>query len=458
MKCPYCGSACADEALYCPSCKQPLPSASGEDKKGHKTEKPRRTPLQRLSTALLALAFLAGLCVGLYKLFSWVDNYQLNRLYTRGVYTPTLSQVNMDDMRQGHAIIFYGKDGDQIFLPEMNRSLTISGGVARVEVADADWFGNSVTDVEYADITLSPMLITENGQKTRLPKVNFQVEVPESPLKVTSPSSNRITVVTGVYPLILNVVPGSTVFVNGQDVTGSVDRSGFLSTNVSVKPIGDNVITLIVRTPKHRERRSEMVIFRQPYDINLELDTSVSDQSTARTMAITGTTEPGAVITVDTDYLEESLSIDMTTGRFSFIAQFANFGSNVVRFRASMAGKEDAIVSFTVNYKPSISDMAAQAWKMDYPKLQELFEQWRWKVFACRGEIVDIVQDEDATYLIMDVGTDSRQLVVLENQSDMSNVTMGRRYLGYAYVSGQHMYQSQYYPKLICLYLDYSST
>ena len=27
MKCPYCGSVCADDALYCPSCKQPLPMA-----------------------------------------------------------------------------------------------------------------------------------------------------------------------------------------------------------------------------------------------------------------------------------------------------------------------------------------------------------------------------------------------------------------------------------------------
>ena len=93
-------------------------------------------------------------------------------------------------------------------------------------------------------------------RKTRLPLLNFKIDVPESPLLVTSPASERITVVTGVYPLTLNVVPGSTLFINGENVTESVDRSGYLSTNVAVKPIGDNVITLIVRTPKHRERRS----------------------------------------------------------------------------------------------------------------------------------------------------------------------------------------------------------
>ena len=70
--------------------------------------------------------------------------------------------------------------------------------------------------------------ISESGKKTELPQFNFQVDVPVSPLNVTSPAQERTTVVTGVYPLTLNVVPGSTVFVNGEDVTGSVDRSGYM--------------------------------------------------------------------------------------------------------------------------------------------------------------------------------------------------------------------------------------
>ena len=312
-----------------------------------------------------------------------------------------------------------------------------------------------MADVEYADITLSPMLITEKGKKTELPPFNFQIDVPESPLSISTPAQERTTVVTGVYPLVLNVVPGSTVFVNGEDVTESVDRSGLLSTYVGVKPIGDNVITLIVRTPKHRECRRELVIFRQHYDIDLELDTTVSDVSSARTMAVTGTTEPGAMISVDTDHIEESLSVDMQTGRFSFIANFTTYGENIVRFRASMPGKEDAVISFNVNYKPSLAEMSGRAWAMDYKQLRVMFENWRYQSFACKGQIIDsFTDDEGASFMVMDVGTDERQLVILENQSSVTNPTLGRRYLAYAYVDGQMMYQSQYYPKLIALYLD----
>ena len=454
MKCPYCGSVCADDALYCPNCKQPLPTSRDEDERADRHIKERRTPLQRALIVLAVVAFAVGLAIGAYKLINWIQSYQLTRLYTRGAYTPTLSTVRMDDLRQGHAIIFYGKDGDQIFLPEMNRSLTVCGGTARIEVADSDWFGLSVAEVQYADVTLSPMLISENGKKTALPPFNFQIEVPESPLLVSSPAQDRVTVVTGVYPLVLNVVPGSTVFVNGEDVTASVDRSGLLSTYVGVKPIGDNVITLIVRTPQHRECRREVVIFRQQYDIELELDTTVSDISSARTMAVTGTTEPGAIISVDTDYIPESLSVDMVTGRFSFIARFTTYGPNIVRFRARKEGKQDAVISFPVNYKPSLAEMSGKAWAMDYAQLRVMFENWRYQSFACKGQLLDSVTEGDATYLIMNVGKDEQQLVVLENQTSVANPTLGRRYTAYAYVDGQYMYQSQYYPKLVALYMD----
>ena len=455
MKCPYCGGVCADDALYCPSCKQPLPTAREESEARQEKRREKRTAGQKALTAVLVVLFLAGLSVGAYKLVSWIKSYQLTRLYTRGAYAPTLSEVQMDDMRQGHAMIFFGKDGDQIYVPELERSLTISGGVARMEVPDSEWFTSSVQDVEYADITLSPMLISESGKKTELPQFNFQIDVPDSPLQVTSPAEARTTVVTGVYPLTLNVVPGSTVFVNGEDVTGSVDRSGYLSTYVSVKPIGDNVITLIVRTPRHRECRRELVIFRQKYDIEVELDTTVSTESPARTMAVTGTTEPGASIAVDTDHIEESLTVDQQTGRFSFVAKFSTYGKNIIRFRATKPGKKDAEITLNVDYRPSLAELSGRAWAMDYPQLRILFENWRYKSFLCKGPIIDSFTDDDGRKcMVMDVGTTERQLVILVNETSIASPTLGRTDQAYAYVDGQHMYQSEYYPMLVALYMD----
>ena len=122
------------------------------------------------------------------------------------------------------------------------------------------------------------------------------MEVPDSPLTVISPAEDGEQIVTSLYLLELQVVPGSTVMVNGEDVTDMVDRSGLLSQNVNVYPIGDNVYTIIVQTPQHHETRQEVHIYREAFDIELELSSSVAYTSSNDVMAITGTVEPGATI------------------------------------------------------------------------------------------------------------------------------------------------------------------
>lgn len=462
MKCPYCGSSYTSNLQYCPNCKQPLsraPKASSDAtvSEAKTPKRPRRSKLQRTLIVLATIICILCILFGIYKLVFWMDNYRINRLYTRGKYTPTIQTITMDDRRQGHSIVFYGEDGDQIYLPETQESVSISGGTARVALADADWFEGDVLDIEAANVSLSPILISEKGERTQLPLINFTVDVPDSPLTIISPEKSDLTIVTALYLLELQVVPGSTVLVNGEDVTDLVDRSGLLSKNVNVYPIGDNIFTVIVRTPKHHETRQDIVIHREKYDIDFELSPSVKSQSSNKTMTISGTIEPGAWMTVETAYIENSLALDTTTGEFQFITQLSNFGSNTVRFRISMEGRQDAVISLNVDYKPTLAEYSAQAWKMDYVQLRQLYEQWSGQVFKCVGPILDIVHDGDNTYYIMDVSTDEiQQLVVLLNQSSLDSPSLGSSYTGYAHVSGRYMYNSQYYPMLTCLYLDHT--
>jgi hypothetical protein len=100
--------------------------------------------------------------------------------------------------------------------------------------------------VESANVTVAAMLLYQNGDKRILPALSFEVIAPESPITVVSPESEDLAVNTSIYPLEVQVVPGSTVTVNGKDVTDIVDQAGFLSVNVNVYPIGDNTYTIIV--------------------------------------------------------------------------------------------------------------------------------------------------------------------------------------------------------------------
>lgn len=459
MKCPYCGSQFTGNPQYCPNCKQPLSRA----RKAEQTpvyepdyqDPERHTAAERILIAVAILLSFAAICFGIYKLTFWIGNYKVNRLYTRGAYTPTIHATTMDDGRAGRSIVFYGEDGDQIFLPELQRSVSICGGVARVSIADSDWFTANVTDIEAANVNLSPVLIEENGSRTQLPGIAFTVDVPDSPLTVISPEKKDLSIVTSRYLLELQVVPGSTVLVNGEDVTDTVDRSGLLSKNVNVYPIGNNEYTVIVRTPKHHESRHDITIYREAFDIDFELDTSVGNTSSNKTMAVTGTVEVGANIAVETEYIEDSLEIDPATGKFSFIARLSTFGDNVVRFKATMEGKQDAVISMTVEYKPTLAEYSAMAWAMDYDQLRRLYEQWNGQVFKCEGPIIDIVYEDNKSYLIMNVGKDGEQkLLMLENKTSIKEPSFGRSYTAYADVSGRGMYNAQYYPILTARYMD----
>ena len=172
-------------------------------------------------------------------------------------------------------------------------------------------------------------------------------------------------------------------------------------------------------------------------------------------MTLKGKIEPGASITVETDYIAESLLLDRETGEFSFIAQLSSFGENLIRFRVQMDGRQDAVIRLNVQYRPTLAKYSQMAWAMDYDGLRRLYERWTGQVFKCVGPIVDTMVSDGKTYYIMDVGTDGeQQLIILENQTKITNPSYGTSYTAYAHVSGREMYNANYYPMLTALYMD----
>jgi len=448
MKCNNCGNRFARKQITdknaCPFCGQPL--------EGNPRSRAFRIALNTAIWVCCAVV----LSLLIYKVYYWISDYNLVRLYTRGAYTPTVSAITMSDGRVGHAIVYYGEDGDQIFMPELGYSVIISGGTARFEFTDSDWFADqNVSQLEGVRITFSPTLISQKGSQTKLPTLEVYVPVPESPFTISSPKEDGITVYTSSYNIAGWVVPGSAVSINGEDISSYVDRAGNLSLDVKVQPIDNNVYTFLVQTENHRETRYDVTIYRQQLPIDIELDSSVTMTASNGTMTISGYTEPGAIVSVDTNHLEDSLFFDMQTGEFSFIVQFESIGNNLVRFRASMDGRQDAVISFYIYYVPARAQYINRAWLMDYKQLRLLFEQWHGYIFKCVGTIIDTATVDGQDYLIMDVGDgNTQQLIMLVNSSATQDVTIGRKYTAYADVNGRSMYKASYYPVLVIRYMD----
>ncbi len=83
---------------------------------------------------------------------------------------------------------------------------------------------------------------------------------------------------TSVYPLEVQVVPGSTVLVNSEDVTDVVDHQRrFVGQRQRLSDRRQR--HLHPRAPNHVETRRDVTIYRAQLEIEVELDTSVRNET-----------------------------------------------------------------------------------------------------------------------------------------------------------------------------------
>lgn len=417
MNCPYCGRKNPVDAEYCVSCGYPLPiERQSRKQQARRARRAAGRALKGIALALLAVASLALCGWGWYKLHFWRQSRAQQTLYTSGkMQAPTLEAVELSDGRSGHRLTFFGEDGDMIYIGELGQSYLIVGGKAEVQVADSDWFKQRQQDVEKAEITLLPVLEKRTGEQVELPAICFEVETPASPLEMISPAEDRVTVLSAIYQLEMQVVPGSTVLVDGSDVTDMVDVLGKLSVNVAVYPQGDNPISILVRTPNHRETRKDVVLYREKTDISIELSVNTARSSLRSTMTVSGAIDPTATLVVDTPCVPDSVKVD-ADGNFSFFASFEQIGVNKVQFHAEKEGCQPAVIAFEVSYLPTLSEYAKDAWKMDYDQICLYYDLWESRVFRCQGEIVQALEDG---IVLMDVG--GGDLIALKNETDVDS-------------------------------------
>ena len=457
MICPECGTKLKDGLEACPECGAVLPrfSPAGEPEDSRGEWEATMTGVMRIFVHVLIWIFsLMILGFGVYKLHYWRQSSAMHRLYENGsVQMPELEYVQLADGRNGHAITFFGNDGDIIYIEELDERFMVIGGRAVVEVADSEWFGPSSGNASTAEISLTPIQITESGEKTLLPIVAFSVEMPVSPLTIISPTEKYVTTLSSIYELRMNVVYGSTVLVGGEDVTSLVDRQGNLTVNVAIYPHGENPVSILVQTPNHLEVREDLVFYRQPMEIDLELSPTTEFTSSLNAMTIRGAVDPDAALSVESPYVADSLEIE-ADGSFSFRATFDHFGYNTVVLRAKKAGFKDSTISFDIYYVPTLNEYSRSAWKMDYQQVLYCWDIWDGRIFLCRGDIVAVLSNEPNIVVIdvSDMGTG--QYLVIENMSDLHINEAGERYTIYADISGQAEYEGNTYTRLIGRYAE----
>ncbi len=490
MICPSCGRATEEGATRCARCGQRLRYGNNQqfddDAAINNSEKsdgiqgkilkylPKNnevegiTPMQKnnrqaavqriLVVAFWTLCWLVSIAVlglAIYKVYFWVQSSQIEARYTGdNDLAPLVNQVTLDNTQTAHEIVFYGDDGDVVFIKELQQSYLVAGGIARVTIPDSNWFGISPTSEEKAIITLTPVLTKQSGERIVMPIINFEVAAPASPLELINPAQQNTEIFTSLYTLEMKTVPNSTVLINGEDVTDLADREGKVSVNVSVPKTGENIVSVLVDTPHHYQQRKDITFIRPQLEIDMELDPAILNESTSDSMTIKGKMDPTAKLVVQTPHVSDSITLDTETGEFSFKATFDRVGENEIVFKAQKEGRKDSVLTWKVNFMPNVAEYSRKAWKMDYEALMEHAEAWTGRIFLCNGCVVSSITTDEVITVIMDVGVDTPQLIALENQTANANLKPGERYSIFAHVTGFATHEDQEIPALTGRYLS----
>lgn len=365
------------------------------------------------------------------------------------------------DDHPAHTITIYGRENATVYLKEMQTSYVIADGKVSVTVPDYMWYDTesstyaTAVETDTMDVTITPYIrYSQEGDQYQLDPIEYTVDVPLSPIRLVKPTTVRAEVGVSIYEVQINVERGSTVIIDGTNVSTLIRETGNVSKNVQVLPVGDNTISISVKSKYCRENKMEVTLYRAEQEIPLELDATVlvewnyepisaekyaaaTDEERAKMQIpyIYGTTLPGATITVD--FPHRNLEVDPDTGRFSFIPLFSTLGNNDVVIRASYEGRKDSVITHTVYYMPNADIYTRRAWDLDsqYTDLINYITMRKGTIYMGIGTITRIVSTTPQM-AIMNIGTDNfEKLVMLENSSK-TTWTVGTKYRIYGEAYG----------------------
>ncbi|MGN0773189.1 MAG: hypothetical protein ACI4MP_05290 [Candidatus Ventricola sp.] len=353
-----------------------------------------------------------------------------------------VSETTVDGM-PAHTLTIYGKENATVYLREMQSTYVIADGKVEVTVPDYMWYDTESStyatpvETDTMDVTITPFIrYSQEGDQYQLDPIEFTVDVPLSPIYLLKPTTMHAEVGVSIYEVSINVQKGSTVIIDGTNVSTLIRETGNVSKNVQVLPVGDNTISISVKSKYCRENKMEVTLYRAPQEIPLELDATVlvewnyepitnekyeaateEERAAMQRPSISGSTLPGATITVE--FPHENLKVDPATGSFSFTPLFSKLGNNDVVIRASYEGKADSVITHTVYYMPNADIYTRRAWDLDsqYTDLINYINIRKGTIYTGTGTVERIISTTPQM-AIMNIGSETfEKLVMIENSS-----------------------------------------
>lgn len=358
-----------------------------------------------------------------------------------------------DDMA-AHTVTIPGEDGQRITIRELRTSAIVTGGVATFDILDHVWYDNYEDYLQDTmTVTLTPYVITDSGKQQALEPIHYEIDIPLSPIELSTPDSPYQVVSTALYNIVFYVREGSTVTINGEDYSDLVNtEGGKVSYNATVQPIGENNFEIRVRSQYCRENTLTVTLYREKQEIPLDLASDIASTNDDGFMTVRGTTLPGAVVKVLSPYSDLDITNTAVDGSFSFVAKFDKIGVNTIIITADYPGKATTRVEHNVTYVPNVDIYSRKAWSMkdmytDY--MDNLSTRVaNQQIYICQKAIVTSIETTKPQRAFVNVGTEESPMLVYVENGSRTTWEVGKCYDLYGDAYG--MYDSK--PWLIVRY------
>ena len=358
-----------------------------------------------------------------------------------------------DDMA-AHTVTIPGEDGQRITIRELRTSAIVTGGIATFDILDHVWYDNYEDYLQDTmTVTLTPYVITDSGKQQALEPIHYEIDIPLSPIELSTPDSPYQVVSTALYNIVFYVREGSTVTINGEDYSdlGNTE-GGKVSYNATVQPIGENNFEIRVRSQYCRENTLTVTLYREKQEIPLDLASDIGSTNDDGFMTVRGTTLPGAVVKVLSPYTDLDITNTAVDGSFSFVAKFDKIGENTIVITADYPGKSTTRVEHIVTYVPNVDIYSRKAWSMKdmYTNYMDNLSTRvaNQQIYNCQKAIVTSIETTKPQRAFVNVGTEEQPLLVYVENGSRTTWEVGKCYDLYGDAYG--MYDSK--PWLIVRY------
>lgn len=358
-----------------------------------------------------------------------------------------------DDMA-AHTVTIPGEDGQRITIRELRTSAIVTGGVATFDILDHVWYDNYEDYLQDTmTVTLTPYVITDSGKQQALEPIHYEIDIPLSPIELSTPDSPYQVVSTALYNIVFYVREGSTVTINGEDYSDLVNtEGGKVSYNATVQPIGENNFEIRVRSQYCRENTLTVTLYREKQGIPLDLASDIASTNDDGFMTVRGTTLPGAVVKVLSPYSDLDITNTAVDGSFSFVAKFDKIGVNTIIITADYPGKATTRVEHNVTYVPNVDIYSRKAWSMKdmYTNYMDNLSTRvaNQQIYICQKAIVTSIETTKPQRAFVNVGTEESPMLVYVENGSRTTWEVGKCYDLYGDAYG--MYDSK--PWLIVRY------